>query len=88
MSQVPPPISTTIQPFGLVISSPAPIAAASGSSIRWTVFAPEFAAASITALLSTSVAWEGTHTITLGALILLVPHAFLINSFSIFCVTS
>ena len=34
ISAVPPPTSKIILPYGLVISSPAPIAAAIGSSIR------------------------------------------------------
>ena len=34
ISLVPPPISTTTTPPGLVISIPAPMAAATGSSIR------------------------------------------------------
>ena len=88
ISHVPPPISTTIDPFGFVISNPAPIAAAKGSSIRLTLFAPEFLAASITALLSTSVACEGMQTITLGATIFFLPTALTINAFNIFSVTS
>ena len=39
-SVVPPPISTTIEPVGSVTGSPAPIAAAIGSSIRNTRRAP------------------------------------------------
>ena len=34
MSLVPPPISTTMWPSGLVMSMPAPMAAATGSSMR------------------------------------------------------
>ena len=34
MSAVPPPMSTTMWPSGLVMSMPAPMAAATGSSIR------------------------------------------------------
>ena len=55
ISVVPPPISTTILPHGLAISIPAPIAAAIGSSIKYTFLAPACVAASITAFFSTSV---------------------------------
>ena len=34
MSAVPPPMSTTMWPSGLVMSMPAPMAAATGSSMR------------------------------------------------------
>ena len=40
ISVVPPPISTTMWPSGLAMSMPAPIAAATGSSIRYTRRAP------------------------------------------------
>ncbi|MNI82517.1 hypothetical protein D3C73_1392400 [compost metagenome] len=76
ISVVPPPISITIVPFGFEISNPAPIAAASGSSIKNTDLAPEFLAASTTALFSTSVDCDGTHTITFGAEIFLLPQLF------------
>ena len=66
ISEVPPPISTTILPFGLTISIPAPIAAALGSSIKATYFAPALRAASSTAISSTSVTPEGTQIITRG----------------------
>src|SRR5262249_5017924 len=39
-SVVPPPMSTTMLPDGSVMGSPAPIAAAIGSSIRYTSRAP------------------------------------------------
>ena len=39
-SEVPPPMSATIQPIGSVVGSPAPIAAAIGSSTIRTGFAP------------------------------------------------
>ena len=39
-SVVPPPISTTIFPVGSATSIPAPIAAAIGSSIKYTSLAP------------------------------------------------
>ena len=55
MSVVPPPISTIMLPQGLEMSIPAPIAAAIGSSIKYTLRAPACDAASITALFSTSV---------------------------------
>src|SRR5699024_11229845 len=58
-SLVPPPISTTIEPTASETGSPAPIAAAMGSSIRLTYFAPALRAASCTALRSTSVTPEG-----------------------------
>ena len=40
ISVVPPPISTTIFPQGLEMSIPAPIAAATGSSMTFTSRAP------------------------------------------------
>ena len=40
ISVVPPPMSTTMFPHGLDISIPAPIAAAIGSSIKYTFLAP------------------------------------------------
>ena len=65
-SDVPPPISTIILPFGFEISIPAPIAAAIGSSIKYVLLAPACIAASITARFSTSVTPLGTQIITLG----------------------
>ena len=86
ISVVPPPISTTIFPHGFAMSIPAPIAAAIGSSIKYTFLAPACIAASITAFFSTSVTWDGTHIIILGANILF-PHTFPIKCFNIFSVT-
>ncbi len=65
-SVVPPPTSTTIEPVGSVTGSPAPIAAAIGSSIRYTRRAPALSADSWIARRSTAVEPEGTQTITCG----------------------
>ena len=54
-SVVPPPMSTIMLPDGSVMGSPAPIAAASGSSMRYTSRAPALCADSRTARRSTSV---------------------------------
>ena len=59
ISVVPPPISITIFPFGSNTSIPIPIAAAIGSCISQTSFAPACSAESITALFSTSVTPDG-----------------------------
>ena len=67
-SLVPPPTSTTIRPTGSAIGSPAPIAAASDSSIRWTSRAPADSEASSTARRSTSVTPEGAHITSRGRL--------------------
>jgi len=88
MSVVPPPISITIVPSGLEISMPAPIAPATGSSIRYTVLPPACVAASLTALFSTSVTPLGTHTMILGLKNLPVPQLFLMKYLSILSVTS
>ena len=53
ISVVPPPISTIKCPLGWNRSIPAPIAAATGSSIRYTSLAPASFTTSTTALLST-----------------------------------
>ena len=58
-SVVPPPISTIILACGSVISRPAPIADAIGSSIKITSLAPACFAASSTARRCTSVVDEG-----------------------------
>ena len=63
-SVVPPPISTIIFPLHCLIGSPAPIAAATGSSISDTPDAPASTAAFSTALCSTSVIPYGIHTMT------------------------
>ena len=60
ISVVPPPISTIILPTGSWTSRPIPIAAAIGSSTRYTSFAPACSALSRTALRSTSVIPLGT----------------------------
>ena len=54
-SVVPPPMSTMSEPEGSLTGSPAPIAAAIGSSIRPAQRAPALSAASRTARFSTSV---------------------------------
>ena len=65
-SVVPPPMSTIMLPEGSVMGSPAPMAAAIGSSIRSASRAPALQAASWTARLSTSVTPLGMPTTTLG----------------------
>ena len=59
-SVVPPPMSTTMLQVGSVIGSPAPMAAAMGSSIRNTSRAPADSADSRTARFSTWVMPDGT----------------------------
>ena len=86
ISVVPPPISTTMLPQGFDISIPAPIAAAIGSSIKYTFLAPASVAASITAFFSTSVTLDGIHIIILGAN-RFFPPTFFMKYFSIFSVT-
>ncbi len=81
-SVVPPPISTIIFPTGLLISNPIPIAAAIGSSIKYTSLAFALSPESLTARLSTSVTPEGTH-ITIFGLANLFRFIFLINPCSI-----
>ena len=65
-SVVPPPMSTIMFPVGSATGSPAPIAAAIGSSIRYALRAPAFSVASSTARFSTPVTPDGTHTTTRG----------------------
>ena len=60
ISVVPPPMSTIMWPSGLAMSMPAPMAAATGSSMRYTRRAPAWMPASMTARSSTSVMPEGT----------------------------
>ena len=79
-------MSTTIFPHAFDISIPAPIAAAIGSSIKYTLLAPACDAASITAFFSTSVTFDGMHIIILGANINF-PHTLFIKYFNIFSVT-
>ena len=59
-SVVPPPMSTIMLPLASVTGSPAPTAAAIGSSIRKTSRAPADSAASLTARRSTCVIPDGT----------------------------
>lgn len=59
-SVVPPPMSTTMLPVGSVTGRPAPMAAAMGSSMRYTSRAPALSALSRTARFSTSVMPKGT----------------------------
>ena len=66
MSVVPPPMSTTMQPPALVTGSPAPMAAATGSSMSLVSMEPASAEASTTLRRSTSVTPEGTQTTTRG----------------------
>ena len=82
-SVVPPPISTIIFPLGSAMSIFAPIAAAIGSSIKYTSFAPACNIDSSTALSSTSVIPEGTPTTTLGFPILYLWHILYIIFLSI-----
>ena len=87
ISAVPPPISTTMCPSGLVISIPAPMAAATGSSMRYTRRHPDWMPASTTARSSTSVMPEGTQMMTRG-LKTMNPATLRINSLSIRSVMS
>ena len=82
-----PPMSTTMLPVASFTGSPAPIAAAIGSSIRAAAFAPALITASSTARLSTSVIPDGIHTTTLG-LKTLLTFASLIKERIIACVIS
>ena len=66
MSVEPPPMSMTMQPRGWRMSSPAPSAAATGSSTRKTCLAPADITASTTASASTPVMAAGTQTDTRG----------------------
>ena len=66
MSVVPPPMSTIMLPVGSVMGSPAPMAAATGSSTRNTSLAFARSVLSRTARRSTSVISAGTPTMTRG----------------------
>ena len=66
ISVVPPPMSMIMLPDGPPTGTLAPIAAASGSSIRYASRAPALSAASRTARFSTLVTPEGTLIITSG----------------------
>ena len=79
-------MSKTIDPIASLIGRPAPSAAATGSSIKYTFLAPAPSADSLIALLSTCVAPEGTHINTRGPSRKLLPLAFLIKYCSIFSV--
>ena len=65
---VPPPKSTTMDPFESAISRPAPMAAAKGSSMTTIFRAPACNTASMTARRSTFVTPDGTDTMTRGLL--------------------
>ncbi len=65
-SEVPPPMSSTIEPRASCTGIPAPIAAAIGSSIRNTSRAPADSADSLIARRSTWVDPHGTQTSTRG----------------------
>ena len=73
-------MSTIIEPCGSETGRPAPIAAAIGSSMILTLFAPAFSAASLTARLSTAVTPDGIQMITLAFVKKEPLRAFLINS--------
>ena len=66
ISVVPPPISQTALPRGSAIGRPAPIAAASGSSMSQACRAPAEIAASVTARRSTEVTPDGTQIMISG----------------------
>ena len=87
-SVVPPPMSTTIEPVASATGRPAPIAAAIGSSIRYTCDAPAPSADSRIARRSTWVEPQGTQMMMRG----LGENrrescTFLMNCFSICSVT-
>ena len=65
-SDVPPPMSRTMEPRASPTGMPAPIAAAIGSSTRNTSRAPALSADSLIARRSTWVDPAGTHTSTRG----------------------
>ena len=73
-------------PLGSATSILEPIAAAIGSSIKYTSLAPAYKTDSSTALSSTSVMPEGTPTITLGFPIPYLWHTFVKIFFNINCV--
>ena len=66
MSVAPSPMSTIMVPWGTAMSTPAPMAAATGSSMRQTFRTPAAVMASTTARFSTSVTLQGTLTTTRG----------------------
>ena len=65
-SVVPPPMSSTMEPEASEMGMPAPMAAAMGSSIRYTSRAPAPAADSRIARRSTWVEPQGTQISTRG----------------------
>src|ERR1700722_10665603 len=65
-SVVPPPMSTTMEPVASDTGKPAPMAAAMGSSIRYTCDAPAPGAASLMARRSTWVDPHGTEMMMRG----------------------
>ena len=73
VSEVPPPMSTTMLPSGSWIGRPAPMAAAMGCSMSCASAAPARRAASVTARRSTSVMADGTQITTRGRLKRLTP---------------
>jgi len=66
ISAVPPPISMIMLPLGPEIGRFAPMAAASGSSMRYASRAPARNAASFTARRSTLVTPDGTQIMSSG----------------------
>ena len=66
ISVAPSPMSTIMVPWGTAMSTPAPMAAATGSSMRQTFRTPAAVMASTTARFSTSVTLQGTLTTTRG----------------------
>ncbi|MQM36208.1 hypothetical protein KBTX_00189 [wastewater metagenome] len=87
-SEVPPPMSSTIEPRASSTGMFAPIAAAIGSSTRKTSRAPAPAADSLIARRSTWVEPQGTHTSTRGlGLKNRASCTFLMKFCSIFSVT-
>ena len=87
ISVVPPPISTIIEPVASWIGKPAPIAAAIGSSINWTLLAPAANAESWIAFLSTGVEPVGTQIKILGLAKVLLLCTFFIKCLIISSVT-
>ena len=84
---MPPPISTIIDPVASDIGSPAPIAAAIGSSINCTLLAPAASAESWIAFLSTGVDPVGTQIKILGLANVLFRCTFFIKCLIISSVT-
>ena len=88
ISVVPPPISIIILPIGWSTLSPAPIAAAIGSSTSLTFLAPASYATSSTALLSIEVTPTGTLITIFDLINLFLLRAFVIKYFIIALVIS